>query len=250
MQLDAALVGVSSSVETKELYKALVKAQKTFKPIKRSGTNVVEGFKYATYADICQAVVPSLLEAGLSIPTFSMGFDKTVGRWVLVGTLCHGESDQWTSAVCPLLLGFGPDDRPGLQTLEIENTYAKKILMANLVGGWLESDADEPQPKAEEPKVEAKEKPKKEAAKPTIPVVKQPKAKGKPAAKEENSVVKRADAKLAEVKGDDEQVAKIFDALRSFEKQGTVTGSDILLLAAKHRLDAKVTKITEVPDAE
>ena len=74
MQLDAALVGVSSSVETKELYKALVKAQKTFKPIKRSGTNVVEGFKYATYADICQAVVPSLLEAGLVEAVLSSPF--------------------------------------------------------------------------------------------------------------------------------------------------------------------------------
>lgn len=254
MQLDAALVGVSSSPETKELYKALVKAQKTFKPIKRSGVNMIEGFKYATYSDICQAVVPSLLEAGLSIPTFSMGFDKSVGRWVLVGTLCHGESDQWTSAVCPLLMGFGPDDRPGLQTLEIENTYAKKILLNNLVGGWLESEAEEQQPKADAPKAlpapetkaEAKPEPKAEA--PVAPV-KQPRGKNKPAAKE-LTIAERADAKLAEVKGDDAQVAKIFDHLRDFAEAGLVTQSDILLLAAKYKLDARVTKIIEPKKAD
>ena len=252
MQLDAALVGVSSSTETSELYKALVKAQRTFKPIKRSGTNMIEGFRYATYADICNAVVPSLLEAGLSIPTFSMGFDKTAGRWVLVGTLCHGESDQWTSAVCPLLMGFGPEDRPGIQVMEAENTYAKKILMANLVGGWLESEDDE-QPRAidtSESQVapEPKPAPEKPKAEPPIAVVKQAKSsRGKPVAKE-MTVAERADAKLAEVKGDPAEVEKIFKHLRAFEEQGLVTKSDITLLAAKHKLDAKTTKVTEVPN--
>jgi hypothetical protein len=251
MRLDAALVGVSSSTETKGLYTALVKAQKTFKPIKRSGMNASEGFRYATFADICDAVVPSLLEAGLAIPTFSMGWDEKVGRWVLVGTLCHAETDQWTSAVCPLLLGFGPNDRPGVQTLEVENTYAKKILMANLVGGWLESEGDE-QPKAttidtSESQVAPEPKPEKPKAEPPIPVVKQAKSsKGKPAAKD-MTVAERADAKLAEVYGDPAEVEKIFKHLYAFEEQGLITKSDITLLAAKHKLDAKITKVTEVP---
>jgi hypothetical protein len=143
--------------------------------------------------------------------------------------------------VCPLLLGFGPNDRPGVQTLEVENTYAKKILHQGLCGGWLESEEGEPAPAVVEQAPEEKPVPAKEEP---LTVKKQP-AK-KPAAKSDaNEVIRRAEAALATKSHDEEAVKKIFAHLADFVEQGRVTQSDVLLLAAKHRLDAKVTGIVQ-----
>lgn len=250
MQLDASLVGVSSSQQTGELYKALVKAQRGYKPIKRSGLNQAEGFRYATFADICEGTVPSLLEAGLAQPTFSMGFDKTIGRWVLIGTLCHAESDQWVSAVCPLMIGFPEGSRPGIQDLEIDNTYAKKILMGNLVGGWLESEVGGDPEQKPEPVVAVQPAKKEPEAPAKITPVKQPSKRGKPAPMSDDgkALIARADAKLGSLPKDDPQRAVIFEHLDGMVKDGIVTSSAVLELKAKHTFSAR--KVKEVSSAE
>ena len=240
MELHHELAGVSSSQETKALYKALCSAQKKYQPIKRSGVNRIEGFRYPTFRDICDATLPSLLENGFAQPSYMTGYDRGRGQWVMVGTLNH-ESGEWISSVCPLLMGYPEGSHPGIQNLEIDCTYAKKILHQGLCGGWLESEEGEPTAAAVEQAPEVKPEPAKEEP---LPVKKQP-AK-KPAAKSDaNEVIRRAEAALATKGHDEEAVKKIFGHLADFVEQGRVTQSDVLLLAAKHKLDAKVTGLIQ-----
>lgn len=247
MKLATNINGMNSSVETSELYKALNKAQASYAPIKRSGLNQAGGFKYATLRDICDAVMPGLLANGFCMPTFMTGFDTEIRQWVMVGTLVH-QSDQYISAVCPLLMGYQPEDRPGIQTLEIGATYAKKILMQGLAGGWLESEEGEPQP---EVKVEVKVEEKKPDALPET-VKQKKKAKAQVMSDEAKDLLERAKVKLAEKAGDEAHCKKIWDHLDVLVKQGTIPGSEVLLLKAK-ALPATVVEVTqqeEVIDAE
>ena len=247
MKLDNNIAGMSSSLETSELYKALNKAQAAYTPIKRSGLNQAGGFKYATLRDICDAVMPGLLANGFTMPTFMTGFDTEIKQWVMVGTLVH-QSDQYISSVCPLLMGYQPEDRPGIQTLEIGATYAKKIIMQGLAGGWLESEEGEPQPEAKvEPKVEEK---KPDALPETVKQKK--KAKAQVMSDEARDLLERAKVKLAEKAGDEAHCKKIWDHLDVLVKQGTVPASEVLLLKAK-ALPATVLEVVqqeEVVDAE
>lgn len=251
MRLDNHLVGVSSSPETGELYKALNKAQQKFSPIKRSGVNKLEGFKYPTLRDICDATMPGLLSAGFTMPTFQVGFDTTLNEWVMVGTLCH-ESGQWISSVCPLLLGYG-ESNPGIQVLEIGATYCKKVLMQGLCGGWLESEEGEPEPPKPEPKPEVTEEPKLDTQDGQLPKpVKQKRSRGQAITPAAADLLKRAEEALIKNKGNDEATKKVLDYLQKLVDQGQVPSSQALLLTAKYVLDAKVTDIEqmEVADAE
>jgi len=246
VKLDNSIVGVSSSLETAELYKALCKAQAAYTPIKRSGLNKVEGFRYATLRDICDALMPGLLANGFTMPTFMVGFDREIRQWVMVGTLTHS-SDQWISSVCPLLMGYQPEDRPGIQTMEIGATYAKKILMQGLCGGWLESEEGEPQP---QPKAEPVQQ---EAAALPAPVKQRKKAKPQALSDEARDLLDRAKAKLEEKADDPERCKKIWEHLDLLVSQGSVPSSEVLLLKSKHSMGAKVVGVEqgeEVVDAE
>jgi len=148
MKLDAALTGVSSSQDLGNLYAALNKAQQMYTPIKRSGYNKADDFRYATLRDIVDATMPGLLANGFTMPTFQMGRDEKTGQWMGVGTLVHA-SGEWISSACPLLIGY-EGSRPGIQVLEIHTTYAKKILMQGLCGGWLDAEEEEPKQQAAE----------------------------------------------------------------------------------------------------
>lgn len=246
MKLDHDLTGVSSSPDTGEFYKALNQAQRGFKAIKRSGLNKVEGFRYSTFKDICDAILPALLDQGFTMPTFSVGFDRNVGTWVMVGTLVH-TSDQWVSSICPLLMGYTSDDRPGIRVLEANATYAKKILMAGLCGGWMESE----EPESEQVVIEAVAQPVVvQAEQPALPnPVKQQKKRSKPTplTDEAKAVLKRAETaiKSKHEAGDEAGLDKCFTHLAALVDQGTVPSSEALLLKAKYLLGAKEARFKD-----
>lgn len=237
MVLHDDLAGVSSSPETAALYKALCQAQKKYRPIKRSGRNAVEGFDFSTLKDICDALMPGLLENGFCMPTFATGYDRNLAQWVCVGTLAH-ESGEWISAVCPLLMGWPEHARPTLRELEIDCTYAKKVLMQGLCGGWPEGPEGEEQvaPPAAEPEA--------------LPVKKQ-RASKKPES-DAAQILARADAALTDKAGDEEGIAKILGHLSQFVDEGRVPKGDVMVLIAKHKIGGRVTKVIdrEASDAE
>jgi hypothetical protein len=260
MKLDHDLTGVSSSPETGEFYKALNLAQRGFKAIKRSGLNKVEGFRYSTFKDICDAILPALLEQGFTMPTFSVGYDRTMGTWVMVGVLNH-TSDQWVSSVCPLLMGYTQDDRPGIRVLEANATYAKKILMAGLCGGWMESEEPEAEQQVIEGVVEkAAVVAVAEPEQPSLPEpVKQKKrSKPQPMSDETRDLIARADAAMTAKAGNEADLAKCLAHLDSLVTMGKIPSSEALLLKAKHLIGAKESKkftspfpaVEEVSDAE
>jgi hypothetical protein len=241
MKLDHELTGVSSSLEMAEFYKALNLAQRSYKAIKRSGLNKVEGFRYSTFKDICDATLPSLLEQGFTMPTFSMGYDRNLGTWVMVGCLVHA-SGQWSSSVCPLLMGYTQDDRPGIRVLEANATYAKKILMAGLCGGWSESDEVEAEQEVVEGVVQKTEPVVAEVQQPALPEpVRQQKKRSKPQppSEEAKAILARADEVMAKKKGDPEGLKKCISHLDSLVATGKIPSSDALVLKAKYLLDGK-----------
>jgi hypothetical protein len=284
MKLDSALTGVSSSNDLGELYAALNKAQAMYLPIKRSGHNKVENFRYATLRDIVDATLPGLLANGFTMPTFQMGRDEKTGQWIGVGTLHHA-SGEWISSACPLLMGY-ENARPGIQLLEINITYAKKILMQGLCGGWMDTDEES----EEELNVAAQA----EAAKPTVtemvsekitaprvavdiaaspegaaeggevtpevtppvslpaPVKQQKKSKSQPPSAAAIDLLKRAEAAFVKHKGSPEQTTKVVAHLKSLVDMGSVPSSQAMTLTAKYVLDAEVVRTLqrEVPDAE
>lgn len=214
MQMDHGLSGVSSSADTKAYTAALRKAQASYKAIAKSGENKTEGFRYATLKDICDALLPSLLANGFTMPTFLTGLASH--GWVMVGRLNH-ESGEWMSCVCPLMLGFTPEDRPGIQTFEIQCTYAQKILFRCLAGGWLVGD-------------EGPNQPEETASAPIEAAVEEP---------TKSDLVKRAEAKLEKEKDNAEQVTLILHHLDLLVEQGAVTAAESKRLRKKY---SKATK--------
>lgn len=144
MKLDHSFTGASSSPEVKHLTAALVEAQKSYTPIKKSERNERGGYWYSTLKDIVDATLPSLLDNGLAMPQFQPAFLEGQGL-VMVGTLRH-TSGEWVSAVVPMFLLT--DSRGAIredgQSLEVASAYARKVLYLSLCGGWSAgTEADE-----------------------------------------------------------------------------------------------------------
>lgn len=145
MKLDHSLAGASSSPEVKQLTEALVKAQKKYKPIKKSAQNTRGGYWYSTLSDIVDATLPALLDNGIPMPQFQTCFLDGYGL-VMVGTLRH-TSGEWVSAVAPMFLlqDSNGNVREDGQSMEVAAAYCKKVLYLQLAGGWAagdEADAD------------------------------------------------------------------------------------------------------------
>lgn len=181
---DRTFLGCSSSSTTGELLKALCKAQMGYIPIKKSGLmKTREGeYRYSTWADICQALYPSLNANGLVfMPLQSPWGDN----WIMIGTLSHGPSGEWISSSCPirdiLLPNMGL--RADSQSFEIATTYAKKTLLKAMAGGWEEGD-EAPEQKAAEEVVER--------------------------TKEQEELLAKARSQLSLVKGNKDKVRKVF----------------------------------------
>jgi hypothetical protein len=215
MVLDHAIAGVSSSPELDQYTDAKIKAQAQFKAIKKSATHPVDNFRFSTFKDCTDAMLPGLLANGFPMPTFATGYGPK--GWVIVAKLTH-RSGQWESSVMPLPAG-ADDSRAGIQSLAADITEAKKVLFKALAGGWEEGE----EPEAEEPaKEEApKEEPKKGAPKPVV----------KPL-----SMIQRAEARLREKfsSGPIEDIEKIFNHLDLLVESKEVKQSEVDALRKKY----------------
>lgn len=152
MVIDHQLPGCSSSPQISELVQALCAAQSKFPAIKKSGVMEMRGttFRYSTWADIAQALYPSLHANGL---TFVPLTGRSGDHWVMMGMLTHSPSGQWISSTCPVRdVVDGMGVRGDSQSFEIATTYAKKTLLKALAGGWEEGDE---QPEQEEAAAQA-----------------------------------------------------------------------------------------------
>lgn len=141
MNLDHSIVGVTESPETKALMAALVQAQKEFKPVKKSAENKFAGFRYPTYGDMAAATYPALNKHGL-VMQFQEGCIG--GREVLVGRLRHKDG-EWIASMVPIHYPTkkGGEVQEDGQGLEVGNAYARKTLLMQLTGAWLEGDEPE-----------------------------------------------------------------------------------------------------------
>ena len=149
----------------KDLIAALVKAQAEFKAVKKSCENKFAGFRYPSYSDMAAATYPALNKHGVFVHYEQEDDDLT-------GYLLHADTGQSLDSTAPLLYPLdrktGQPQRDG-QGLEIALAYAKKILVMELTGAWLEGsepEVEQDQGKknaeaavAEEPKRQRKGKP-------------------------------------------------------------------------------------------
>lgn len=188
MVMDHAIIGVSSSPDLDLYTEAKIKAQTGYKAIKKSATHPIDGFKFSTFKDICDALLKPLLDNGFPMPSFSPGYGPK--GLVLVGRMLH-KSGQWECCTLPLLAA---SDEPGMQRLAADITEGKKILFKILAGGWEEGDEPEVVAQPEEIKEE--------------PV---------------NEIVLRAEKKLEEKKDSPKDVAKILKHLDILVEQGEVS---------------------------
>ena len=150
----------------KDLIAALVKAQAEFKPVRKSCENKFAGFFYPSYADMAAATYPALNKHGFFVHYEQDGDDLT-------GYLRHADTGQSLASTAPLLYPTdrktGQPQRDG-QGLEIALAYAKKILVMELTGAWLEGS--EPEVEQDQGKKNAEaavaEEPKKRKGKPAL----------------------------------------------------------------------------------
>lgn len=141
MMIDHALPGLTTSPDTTELVKALVKAQAKFPAIEKGGNNTFGKYKYMRYSDICEALREALNSEGLTLPQVVL--THMGGGWVALGTLRH-ITGQFVTSLCPLYMGVDKEGNPraDMQSLGSAFTYAKKYLLLGLVGAWAEDDDD------------------------------------------------------------------------------------------------------------
>ena len=150
----------------RDLIAALVKAQAEFKAVKKSCENKFAGFRYPSYSDMAAATYPALNKHGVFVHYQQDGDDLT-------GFLLHADTGQSLASTAPLLYPTdrktGQPQRDG-QGLEIALAYAKKILVMELTGAWLEGS--EPEVEQDQGKKNAEaavaEEPKKRKGKPAL----------------------------------------------------------------------------------
>jgi hypothetical protein len=151
MLLDQHHIGCSSSPDIGDLAKALVEAQKSFKPVAKSEEYKIgpgKSYWYSTWKDICDAVLPSLLANGI---IFLPRNTITTHGWTMVGTLIHASTGQWISSTCPIRDALDSHGvRQDSQSFEIGVTYAKKTLLMSLAGAWAAGDEQVEQDSAKE----------------------------------------------------------------------------------------------------
>lgn len=208
MNMDARLFGVTESPDTKDLVAALAKAQAEFKAVKKSGENTFAGFKYPTFSDMAVAVYPALNKHGLVLQFQEGSID---GREVLVGRLRHA-SGQWVASTCPVYFpsrkGEVQEDGQGL---EVGNAYARKTILMQLTGAWLEGS---------EPEVEQDQ---------TAKAVDELTTPAQPKDKPEQHFNKLA-ARLKSVRSIPAEVEKVFVAAEELAQSGDLTADELARL--------------------
>lgn len=122
---------------TKDLFKALAEAQRTFASIEKSGLITGRNIPYAKIQDLVEASRESLYKNNLVVSTFNRiaadGFISLVTR------LVHFPTDQYIESELPLLNGSDEQKRGSSITYAWRYTYAPLI---GLVEGTYDDDGE------------------------------------------------------------------------------------------------------------
>jgi len=125
---------VRFSEQRDQLFTALAKARKTFKPVLRKSRNPFFKSKYADLAEILDATVESLSDNGLSVmqfPTMDME-----GHVVIITVLGHA-SGQWAEGRLPMPIAKQTPQEVGSIT-----TYGRRYSIGSLLNVASEDDDD------------------------------------------------------------------------------------------------------------
>lgn len=122
-----------SSLETNEIAAALAKAQGAFRTASKSNVNPHFKTRYASLADLMEAVRQPLSDNGLAIVQAP---DMRREAFVLVTRLTHA-SGQWFESLYPLPTNGGP------QQLGSAITYARRYALAAMLSVAADEDEDD-----------------------------------------------------------------------------------------------------------
>lgn len=135
MELGSSIFGVTSSADTDKLDAAMVKAMSEFKAVAQSAENRFAGYRYETFTDIVNAVMPALLKAGIRVAFYPgwRGDEETL----TIKLKCEG---QWEAAT--VALKYPTDRKTGQpqddgQGQEAAQTYARKCLLRSVTACWV-----------------------------------------------------------------------------------------------------------------
>jgi hypothetical protein len=113
----------------------MVKAMQEFKAVQQSAENRFANYRYETYSDIVNAVMPALLKAGIRV-AFYPGWRRDE-ETLTCKLKCQG---QWEAAT--VALKYPTDRKTGQpqddgQGQEAAQTYARKCLLRSLTACWV-----------------------------------------------------------------------------------------------------------------
>lgn len=115
---------------------ALVKAQAGFRAAKKTAANPFFRSKYATLAEVWEAVAPALTDAGIAVIQ-PISVDAAGG--IFVDTALLHISGESLSCRCPVLF----KDRDNPQTMGSAITYARRYSLSAMLGVVTEDDDGE-----------------------------------------------------------------------------------------------------------
>lgn len=127
----------TQSKDTKDLFKALAEAQRTFASIEKSGVITGRNIKYAKIQDLVDASRKSLYMNNLVVSTFHRV--QPDGFTTLETRLVHFPTDQYIESELPLLNGSDEQKRGSSITYAWRYTYAPLI---GLVDGSYDDDGE------------------------------------------------------------------------------------------------------------
>lgn len=122
---------------TKDLFKALAEAQRTFAVIEKSGLITGRNIPYAKMSDLVDASRKALYQNNLVVSTFHR--IAADGFTTLVTRLVHFPTDQFIESELPLLNGQDEQKRGSSITYAWRYTYAPLI---GLVDGTYDDDGE------------------------------------------------------------------------------------------------------------
>lgn len=117
--------------EHKNIYEALVAAQKEFGQVTKGSVNPAFKSRYADLADVANVVIPVLSQHGVAVLHYMVGESLSAMRT----EFHHAASDTLVACDVPLIF-----DRNNMQGMKSATTYAKRIGLESLSGIAPEDD--------------------------------------------------------------------------------------------------------------
>ena len=124
-----------SSIEIRELAKAMLEVQKQLTPAQKDGQNPYTNSRYATLGSVMETCGKILINHGIWVTQHPVPVE--IGHLGLVTKLVHVESGQWQSSL--MMMPLSKNDPQGYGSAI---TYARRYALSALVGIITESDDD------------------------------------------------------------------------------------------------------------